>query len=479
MSQTMRKQRIVWVLLGMALGFFGQVGQAMAAADVSAGNLLLDAPTATVGMIKSGGDRLMHRYGMENFFAGKNAGNLTTIGAWNVGVGESALTSITSGNANTATGFRSLYGNTTGYDNTATGSRSLYSNTTGAANTAAGNRSLYSNIGGVYNTATGASSLYLNTKGSYSTATGYLSLYSNTEGFYNTATGVSSLYSNITGAYNTATGMYSLLLNTKGYYNTAMGFRALSGNSEGSYNTAIGHYALRLNAGGGGNVALGYYAGYSNSTGSNNTFLGALAGYTSESGLTNATAIGYNTQVTKNDTVILGYNANVGIGTAAPAYKLDVIGGGHFSGDLVVDGNIAAKYQDVAEWVPAAFAIPSATVVVLDTQRSNTVLPSTKRYDTGVAGVVTTTPGIVLGEAGDQKVKVATFGRVKVKADAQDRAISVGDLLVTSDRAGMAMKSEPLNLGDVSLHRPGTIIGKALEPLSEGQGEILVLLSLQ
>jgi len=96
-----------------------------------------------------------------------------------------------------------------------------------------------------------------------------------------------------------------------------------------------------------------------------------------------------------------------------------------------------------------------------------------------VAGVVTTTPGIVLGEASDQKVKVATFGRVKVKADAQDRAISVGDLLVTSDRAGMAMKSEPLNLGDVSLHRPGTIIGKALEPLSEGQGEILVLLSLQ
>jgi len=171
---------------------------------------------------------------------------------------------------------------------------------------------------------------------------------------------------------------------------------------------------------------------------------------------------------------------NVGIGTSAPAYKLDVIGSGHFSGDLVVDGNIAAKYQqDVAEWVPAAFAIPSATVVVLDTQRSNTVLPSAKRYDTGVAGVVTTTPGIVLGEAGSQKVKVATFGRVKVKADAQDRAISVGDLLVTSDRAGMAMKSEPLNLGDVSLHRPGTILGKALEPLSEGQGEILVLLSLQ
>jgi hypothetical protein len=29
------------------------------------------------------------------------------------------------------------------------------------------------------------------------------------------------------------------------------------------------------------------------------------------------------------------------------------------------------------------------------------------------------------------------------------------------------------------LHRPGTLLGKALEPITEGQGEILVLLILQ
>jgi hypothetical protein len=31
----------------------------------------------------------------------------------------------------------------------------------------------------------------------------------------------------------------------------------------------------------------------------------------------------------------------------------------------------------------------------------------------------------------------------------------------------------------VSLHRPGTILGKALEPLDDGRGEILALLTLQ
>jgi hypothetical protein len=66
-----------------------------------------------------------------------------------------------------------------------------------------------------------------------------------------------------------------------------------------------------------------------------------------------------------------------------------------------------------------------------------------------------------------------------VKADATARPIRIGDLLVTSDKAGMAMKSEPIDLNGIKIHRPGTLIGKALEPLAEGEGQILVLLSLQ
>jgi hypothetical protein len=164
---------------------------------------------------------------------------------------------------------------------------------------------------------------------------------------------------------------------------------------------------------------------------------------------------------------------NVGIGTATPASKLHVVG------DITVTGNINAKYQDVAEWVPSAQKLAAGTVVVLDVERDNHVMASAKSYDTRVAGVVSAQPGLTLGEAGEGKALVATTGRVKVKVDASRGAIHVGDLLVTSDQQGYAMKSEPMMIGKRQFHAPGTIIGKALESLDKGRGEILVLLSLQ
>jgi hypothetical protein len=149
------------------------------------------------------------------------------------------------------------------------------------------------------------------------------------------------------------------------------------------------------------------------------------------------------------------------------------------SGNVTVAGNISAKYQDMAEWVPSSQRLSAGTVVVLDTTQTNHVLASTKSYDTKVAGVVSASPGVILGEGGDGKLKVATTGRVKVRVDATRSPIKVGDLLVTSDVEGVAMKSVPVDLGGTPIHRPGTIIGKALEPLDKGTGEILVLLSLQ
>ena len=171
--------------------------------------------------------------------------------------------------------------------------------------------------------------------------------------------------------------------------------------------------------------------------------------------------------------------------TDTPAKLLDIrnLGVSKFTisgnGDVTVAGNIAAKYQDVAEWVESSEELSPSTVVVLDRTKSNQVIASTQSYDSRVAGVISLKPGLTLGEAGEGRVLVATTGRVKVKVDATNGPIEIGDLLVTSDRSGFAMKSVPVDISGIHMHRPGTLIGKALEPLAKGTGEILVLLSLQ
>jgi len=171
--------------------------------------------------------------------------------------------------------------------------------------------------------------------------------------------------------------------------------------------------------------------------------------------------------------LVVDSGGKVGIGTSSPATML------HVTGDVTVDGNIAAKYQDVAEWVKVAGEAKPGTVLVIDPREAGRVTTSAQPYDTRVVGVVSPSPGLLLGEPGEGKAKIAHSGRVKVRVDARYGAIAVGDLLVSSPTAGYAMRSEPLTVGGVAMHRPGTLIGKALEALPEGEGEILVLLTLQ
>jgi hypothetical protein len=184
-------------------------------------------------------------------------------------------------------------------------------------------------------------------------------------------------------------------------------------------------------------------------------------------------------QVSADDSNYFAGNIVVGtLPAVGGVFALEVNGHANFNG-TVTGTNIKAHYQDVAEWVPSTTDLVPGTVVILNRGRNNEVMASATAYDTTVAGVVSAAPGISLGVEGKGKEQVATTGRVKVHVDARVKPIQVGDLLVTSDTPGTAMRSEPMSINGRPFHQPGTIIGKALEPLEGGVGEILVLLSLQ
>jgi hypothetical protein len=173
-------------------------------------------------------------------------------------------------------------------------------------------------------------------------------------------------------------------------------------------------------------------------------------------------------------------SGNVGIGTPTPAAKLDV------NGHLVVNGNTRTKSvtitggADVAEpFKMSEKEIPAGAVVVIDEDRPGQLRMSAEAYDRRVAGIVSgangVRPGITLHQEGqvDGDQNVALSGRVYVKADAGFGAIRPGDLLTTSDTPGHAMK--------VTDHAraQGAILGKAMSGLTEGQGSVLVLVTLQ
>lgn len=285
---------------------------------ISHGNLDLDTSTATFGVITKFGYPFIHNYGLDNFFAGLNAGNMVLTGYENTGVGREVLFNLNTGHYNTAVGARALRANTGGDANTACGGGALEKNSIGLYNTATGYLALRENTNGEGNCAFGRGALQNNTTADHNSAFGHLALSQNSTGTDNTAVGVSALGANNAGGSNTAVGASALPINRTGTQNTAVGSQALY-QTRNSYNTACGSASLA-----------------SNRSGTMNTALGAWADVT-DTNFTNATAIGYEAQVNASNKIRLG-NSSVTVieGQVAYTFTSDRNSKENF---LPVDGN--------------------------------------------------------------------------------------------------------------------------------------------
>jgi hypothetical protein len=187
---------------------------------------------------------------------------------------------------------------------------------------------------------------------------------------------------------------------------------------------------------------------------------------------------------------VMGHNAGSGPGVRAEAVSGNIIEAYSATdrefyvsqtGEVYADGTFHNTGADLAEMLPATDGLEPGDVLVVGSDGK--LRRSTISNSTDVAGVYSTQPGFV-GASGDESdltgmVPLGIAGVVPVKVSAENGAIQPGDLLATSSTPGHAMKASPVTVDGVTFYLPGTILGKALEPLEAGTGVMQVLLTLE
>jgi hypothetical protein len=265
--------------------------------DVYLGINVLGTPSSTLHIV--GKDSLSSNYGLKVQNSG-GTDNLVVRNDGNVGIGTSNPSKkleVSGGDAliNDLTVGRGAGDNIT---NSVLGYQSLFTDINSSGNTAIGYQSLYNNADNNYNTAIGYKSMYNHQSGG--------------SGDGNTSIGSESLFNSKTSEKMTSVGY-------KSFYNVENGINSVK------YGSAVGFESMFNTIEGDGNTSLGYQSGYNNLSGGGLTIIGAFADV-GVSDLSNATAIGYGAIVSKSNSLILGNNADVGIGTSTPTSKLDISG---------------------------------------------------------------------------------------------------------------------------------------------------------
>ena len=159
---------------------------------------------------------------------------------------------------------------------------------------------------------------------------------------------------------------------------------------------------------------------------------------------------------------------------AGTTASLRVDSTGNVFADSTLSGSrFCTGSADVAEWVGVSGPVQRGDVLELDISSPGFYRLSQAPCSTLVAGVVSAEPGVILGQAEtfEQKALLALVGIVPVKVTDEGGPIQPGDLLVTSSTPGHAMRysgPDPC---------PCSLVGKALEPMTDESGMILVLLT--
>jgi hypothetical protein len=199
------------------------------------------------------------------------------------------------------------------------------------------------------------------------------------------------------------------------------------------------------------------------------------------------------------------------------------------TGNVYTDGTFFPGGADVAEYVTVSEPVEPGDVVEIDPQNPKSYRKARGAYSPLVAGVISTAPGVVLGgklsagrplpqplpdtergqaspdfvwtvhlaafggktngpgeawppsrfgkgagglglEPGERPL-LALLGRVPVKATTESGPIRPGDLLTSASKPGYAMRCESPKLCE------GALLGKALEPLAQGSGLIVMFIT--
>jgi hypothetical protein len=177
-----------------------------------------------------------------------------------------------------------------------------------------------------------------------------------------------------------------------------------------------------------------------------------------------------------NGTLVTEQTHTIKIGVPSSTYENDGIRGEpnlwlDAAGTVFIKSGFQSRGLDVAERFKVLGHGEIGSVMVMDEQEKAIKLCE-RAYDPCVVGIISGEPAFILGLETEHQ-PIALCGRVPCNVDADIAPIKVGDLLTTSPTKGYAQKALEIEKAT------GTIIGKALESLSQGKGQITGLVILQ